>query len=269
MKKLFRAYPNFSRLVVAGLLLAAALIGSGFIHLPFIPAGLLLVILVNWLMFRTEGKNLNVLCFNYRPRNLLLIPFGLAMGIGLYLLTFYAGTFIFSGQIIRNSNIDGAEVMRRFWKVLPTTAVQDFIVVGYCFYKLIQLTGKRIAVFVVGLFFITMHDFWNGGLVNAFYLSTSVFIGYLLFSTALLRSGSIWLPIGIHWGNNFANSTVFTYNRTPTSWLYIINHSYLQRLSAGQAIGLFVAANIGAAVVIGIICLAWRGRGRIDRSAVA
>jgi hypothetical protein len=94
-------------------------------------------------------------------------------------------------------------------------------------------------------------------------------IGYLLFSTALLRSGSIWLPIGIHWGNNFANSTVFTYNRTPTSWLYIINHSYLQRLSAGQAIGLFVAANIGAAVVIGIICLAWRGRGWIDRSAVA
>lgn len=64
MKKLFRAYPNFSRLVVAGLLLAATLIGSGFIHLPFIQAGVLPVIFVNWLMFRSEGKNLNALGFN-------------------------------------------------------------------------------------------------------------------------------------------------------------------------------------------------------------
>jgi len=87
----------------------------------------------------------------------------------------------------------------------------------------------------------------NGNFANSLFYALSLFIGYLMFSTALLRSGSIWLPIGIHWGNNFANSYLFTYGRTQTSWLYIIYKSQLQRLSVGQAIELFLSGNIGTA----------------------
>jgi len=63
MKNPLRTYPNLSRLILGAILIAVALIGSGFIHLPFVPAGLLLVVLVTWLMFRTERKNFNSLGF--------------------------------------------------------------------------------------------------------------------------------------------------------------------------------------------------------------
>lgn len=263
-KNPFRVYPNLSGLILGAILIFVALIGSGFIHLPFVPVGLLLVILVTWLMFRTEGKNLNVLGFNLQPKSLLLIPIGLVLGMGLFFSSFYAGTFVVGGNIVINTEVDWLELLKRFWQVLPTTAVQDFIIVGYCYYKLIQLTNKKIATLIFGIFFITLHDVWNGNLVNSFFYASSLFIGYLMFSTALLRSASIWLPIGIHWGNNFANSYLFTYGRTQTSWLYIIYKSQLQRLSAGQAIALFITGNIGAVFVIIILFLAWGSKRRLQ-----
>lgn len=264
MNNPLRAYPNLSRLILGTVLLAAALIGSGFIHLPFVPAGLLLVILVTWLMFRTENKNLGALGFNLQPKNLLLIPVGLLLGIGLFLLSFYVATFVVGGSIVRNTDVDTAALLKQLWQVLPTTAVQDFIIVGYCYYKLIQLTNKKIATLVFGLLFISLHDVWNGSFANAIFYALSLLLGYLLFSTALLRSGSIWLPIGIHWGNNFANSCLLTYGRTPTSWLYIVYKSPLHNLSTGQGVALFIAGNIGTAVVIAILFIAWRSGSRLQ-----
>lgn len=264
MKDLLRTYPNLSRLILGAILIAVALISSGFIHLPFVPAGLLLVVLVTWLMFRTERKNLNALGFNVQPKNLLLIPTGLILGIGLFFLSFYVGTFVVGGNIVHNTEVDRVELLKRFWQVFPTAAVQDFIIVGYCYYKMIQLTNKRIATLVFGIFFITLHDVWYGNFANSLFYALSLFIGYLMFSTALLRSGSIWLPIGIHWGNNFANSYLFTYGRTQTSWLYITYKSQLQSLSVGQAIELFISGNIGTAVVIVVILFAWRSKSRLQ-----
>jgi membrane protease YdiL (CAAX protease family) len=257
-------YPDLSRLIGGGLLLAASLIGSGFIHLPFVPVGLLLVILVTWLLFRSEDKNLDVLGFNLRPKNLMLLPAGLLLGMGSFLLSLYIGTLVRGGNIVQNATVDGSELVKRFWMVFPTAAVQDFIIVGYCYYKMIQLTNKWVATLLFGIFFISLHDVWDGNLVNALYYASGLFVGYLMFSTSLLRSGSIWLPIGIHWGNNFANSYLFTFNHTRTSLLYVAGQQQ-QNLSIWQMIGLFIALNIGAVTVIAITLSLWGSKGQHQR----
>jgi len=259
MKNLFRTYPNLSRLVTGALLLAAALIGSGFIHMPFVPAGLLLVILVNWLMFRSENKNLGLLGLDLQPKHLLLLLFGLLLGMASFLLSLYAGTLLRGGSIVQNTSMDFPQLLKSFIAIFPTTAVQDFIIIGYCFYKMIQLTNKSIATLVFGLFFISLHDVWGGNLVNTLFYASGLFMGYLMFSTSLLRSGTIWLPIGLHWGNNFANTYLFTFSRTTTSWLYVSGPQH-PLTTIPQAIGLFIALNIGVAAVTGLICLLWRRR---------
>jgi membrane protease YdiL (CAAX protease family) len=257
MKKWFLTYPNISRLILSMFLLAAALIGSGFIHIPFVPVGMLLVIFVTWLMLRSEGKDLSALGFDLKGRHLALIPIGLLLGITSFLLSFYVGALVGNNHITVSRMIDGTMLLKEFWLVLPTAAVQDFIVVGYCYVKLIELTNKQIATVMFGLFFISLHDVWGANIGNDLFYASGLFMGYLMFSTAFLRSGSIWLVIGIHWGNNFANSNLFTFKHTATSWLYISGQQQ-HNFTAWQVIGLFIAFNISAVSVIAATKLIWR-----------
>ena len=256
MKKWFRTYLDLSRLVLGAFLLTTALICSGFIYIPFVPVGMVLVILVTWLMLRSEGKGLSFLGFDLKVRHLLLIPAGLALGITSYLLSFYVGTLVRGDHIMVSTIIDGTLLLKEFWRVLPTSVVQDFIVVGYCYVKMIEITNKRIATVMFGLFFICLHDIWGGNIVNDFFYASGLFIGYLMFSTAFLRAKSIWLVIGLHWGNNFANSYLFTFNHKATSWLYI-SAQPPHNLTVWQAIGLFIAMNIGTVSVIAATKLIW------------
>ena len=154
-------------------------------------------------------------------------------------------------------------LLKEFWRILPTAAVQDFIVVGYCYVKLVQMTNKRIATVLFGLFFISMHNVWGGNIANSLFYSGTIFLGYLMFSTALLRSGSIWLAIGLHWGNNFANSRLFTFDRTTTSWLYISDPPHPVK-AMWQLMGLIIAMSIGAICVITIIRLIWPPRNHFN-----
>jgi membrane protease YdiL (CAAX protease family) len=257
MKNWFLTYPNIFRFILGGLLITAALIGSGLINIPFVPVGMVLVILATWLMLRSEGRGLSVLGFDLKVCHLILIPFGLFLGITSFLLSFYVGALVRHNDIIVSRVFDSATLFKEFWKVLPTAAVQDFIIVGYCYVKLIELTNKKIATLAFGLFFICMHDVWGGNIVNDLFYASGLFVGYLMFSTAFLRSGSIWLVIGIHWGNNFANSYLFTFSHTPTSWLYISGQQHPVQ-SLWQIIGLFIALIIGGICVIAIIKLIWR-----------
>jgi hypothetical protein len=131
------------------------------------------------------------------------------------------------------------------------------MVVGYCYYKLIRLTNVNIATVLFGLFFICLHDVWGGNLINSLFYAATLLMGYLMFSSALLRSGSIWLVIGLHWGNNFVNSFLFTFGQKSTSWLYIIGQQR-HNLSAWQGVGLFAAFLSDSLLVILLIRLFWK-----------
>lgn len=251
-------YREWLRLAVAVVSMAAALIGSGFIHLPYLPAGLLLVLLVNYTMFRSEGLKLSALGFDLKYRHLLLIPLGLVLAMLAYLLSFCLGAAVRGDSLNSNTSVNWPELFKQFWWELPTTAVQDFLVVGYCYHKLIRLTNVRAATVIIGLCFVSMHDVWGGNPVNSLFYAAILFTGYLMFTTALLRSGTIWLVIGLHWGNNFTNSFVFTFNRTPTSWWYLSGP--MQVFTTWQGIGLLAAFLMNAAAVIVPIRMIWRQR---------
>ena len=258
MKLITSNYREWLRMPICVLLMAAALIGSGFINIPYLPVGLLLVMLINYTMLRSEGLSFSALGFDLKFRHLLLVPAGIVLAMAAYLLSFCFGAWVRGNSFHGNASVNWPELLKQLWRVLPTTAVQDFLVVGYCYHKFIRLTNIRVATIVVGLCFVSMHDVWGGNLVNDLFYALILFTGYLMFSTALLRSGSIWLVIGLHWGNNVTNSCVFTFNQTPTSWLFLSGPKDV--FTAWQAIGLLAAGFIGAASVIALVSVVWRKR---------
>ncbi len=65
--------------------------------------------------------------------------------------------------------------------------------------------------------------FCNGNIVQIIAYAATLFIGHLMFSEALLKSGTIYFAIGLHWGNNIANSNLFTEGRKDTSIIFTTN----------------------------------------------
>jgi membrane protease YdiL (CAAX protease family) len=262
MKKLFQTYPNISRLILGALLILLALILSGFIpniphlgeYFPFV--GNILVVTATWFMYHTENQNLSALGFDLKKRNILFLPIGLILGIIAFVAGFYFRTFITGEQWNINYNINYKSVLQQLYWVLPTAAVQEFIVRGYCFKKIIEMSNQTIGIIMCGLLFISMHEFWNGNIVQIIAFAATLFIGHLMFSAALLKSKTIYFAIGLHWGNNIANSNLFTEGRKDTSIIFTTNQ-HANNMNWTQFGLLFLSANIGF-IILTLIIWKWK-----------
>ncbi len=258
MKKIFQAYPDFLRLVAGALLLVLALIlGGALPPVPFLSTyfniGALLVVFATWTMYRTENKNLTALGVDLKRRNILLLPLGLLLGIAAFVVGFYVRTFITGERWNANSNIVYTAILRSLYWGLQAAAVQEFLVRGYCFKKIIQLSNQANAIIICGLVFIAMHNVWNGNINQALGYSLLLFIGHLMFCKALLQSGTIYFAIGLHWGNNLANSNLFTIGRTDSSLLFTTT-AHPANLGLVQYWVLFLLANSGFIILTLLIC---------------
>lgn len=258
MKKFFRIYPNLSRLISGALLITLALILSGLIpntphlrkYFPFM--GTILVVTATWYMYRTENKNLSALGFNLEKRNVLFLPLGLVLGIIVFATGFYLRTLITGEKWNINDDINYPVILQQLYWVLPTVVVQQFIVRGYCFKKIIEMSNQTTGILISALLFIGMHDFWNGNMVQVVFYAATLFLGHLLFCMALLKSGTIYFAIGLHWGNNLANSSLFTMEQKDTSIIFTTNQQ-ASNLNWTQVGLLFLLSNIGFIILLLVI----------------
>ena len=232
-----RTYPNLSRLLLFVVLTAIALILPDFLPLPentakvFPFVGLILVVLANWALYKTENKNLDDLGFNFKMQNLKYLPTGLILGILAVLVGYYLKSFLTNDKIIVQQEIDFGDLAKQFYWILPTAAVQEFICRSYGYKKLISTYNLKIANLVVVIIFISMHNIFNIVIFGALFYSISLIIGHYVFANALLRSGTIYFAIGIHWGSNIANNQLFTENQLSTSILFL--EKAVQEAAAG------------------------------------
>jgi membrane protease YdiL (CAAX protease family) len=251
MRNPLKSYPQLCRLILGAILIPGTMIGSGIISIPiphfnqYFPfLGPLLVILATALLYRTEGKTLSALGLDIRPRNLLFLPLGLVLGIVCFAIGAYATTVITHFRYHLNPTVIVPSVAKLLYNVLPAAAVQELTARGYCFKKLIEMTGQPLAIIITGLVFIAMHDVFGGDIFNGIFYALTLFLGHLWLSAGLLKSATIYLPIGLHWGNNFATQTLFTHDASPTTILYTTDPP-LTGLGWPSFVGIFLLANIG------------------------
>lgn len=262
---LLKIYPNLSRLLLFVVLIIIALFLPDFLPLPsgtqkvFPFVGLILVVLANWTLYKTENKNLDDLGFNLKGLNLKYLPIGLVLGVLAVLIGYYLKCFLTGDRIIFHKSINYIHILKHFYWILPTAAVQEFICRSYGYKKLTSIYNLGIANLVAIIVFVSMHNVFNIGIFGAIFYSVSIIIGHFVFANALLKSGTIFFAIGIHWGSNIANNQLFTEEKLSTSILFL-EKAVQQETTGFNPLGILlyiVTLNIGF-ILLWVFLKRWR-----------
>lgn len=234
MKHFIKKHPVTYRFALAILLFSLALLCSGFVnngsikqYFPF--ASTIFLLTATWILYKTDNKSLDAIGLNFNLKNLSFLPLGVLIGAAdfltaKYLRAKYTGeTFNISTAINYNTILYG------LYTILPTVAVEEFLFRGYLFKKTIEISSVIKANILFSILFTLIHVFDRGVINNPVmivFLVISIPVGHLLFATALLKSKSLFFPIGIHLGNNWATRHLITTNTDGDSILYLTNNAH-------------------------------------------
>ena len=175
-------------------------------YFPFVPV--ILLVLASWWLYKREGKSLNEIGLNLKLSNVSFLFLGLALSA----LTFLVANLVrsaYTGETLElSSTIDYNSIITTLYYILPTVAVEELLFRGYLFKKTISVSNVVVANIIFAILFTLIHIVDDtvlsrpGMLVM---LIISIPVGHLLFATAMLRSGTLYFPIGLHLGNNWAS----------------------------------------------------------------
>ena len=231
MKKLFKKAPNTSRIALAIILFGTALmisaiVNKGFIKHYFPYVGSILLIIATWFLYQTENKSLRELGLDLRLRNILFFPLGLFLAALVFLIARYVRALYLGEDIIISEEVDKQIILIAFYTILPQVAVEELLFRGYLFKKTVTLSNVMFANILFSLLFMIIHVldedvFRNKGILVM--LIISIPVGHLLFATALLKSRSLFFPIGLHLGHNWASRHLIQNVNSDASIFYISN----------------------------------------------
>ncbi len=233
MKTLFNKYPISSRFVLAIVLFVLALVISTLIdrpilkrYFPYVSA--ISLGIVTWLLFKTDKKSLTAIGLDLSIRNLSFLLLGLLIGAITLLGTKYARAVYAGESFAVTESINYETILYALYFILPTVAVEEFLFRGYLFKKTIEISNVITANIIFSILFMLIHVLDEQAMNNKgmmFSLIISIPVGHLLFATALLKSKTLFFPIGLHLGNNWATRHLITNTNNGDSFLYTINNA--------------------------------------------
>jgi hypothetical protein len=257
VKKLILQYPAVSRFVLAAILIFVTLALTDVVgkQINFIYTGFLLLTIATWILYRTEHKTLKEIGLNLNLINVSFLFFGLLLGIVAFAVSTYSRTVYTGEQWHVNRNIDWLGLVRGLYIILPTVATQQLIFRGYPFMKTVEVSNLFIANIIWGLLFAMYHDIWGNPVMLPFTI-LSFLISHYVFSASLIKSASLYFPIGIHLGHNWSGQYFNGYNAADKGIFYITNQ---QNFNSWQAFLIFwLTYNLGF-IILG--CLLWKWKG--------
>jgi membrane protease YdiL (CAAX protease family) len=231
MKTVIKNYPNASSFVLAIILFVIALIFSLFINVgavkQYFPyTAPLLLFVATWFLYKREGKTLKTIGLNFSLRNLLFLPLGILIGAFAFFGAKYLRT-IWVGETFELSvSIDYSTLLYAFYFILPQVATEELLFRGYLFKKTIEVSNMVISNVIFSILFMLIHVLDEGVLSNVgmiIMLGVSIPVGHLLFATGLLKSKTLYFPIGLHLGNNWATRHLISSDNSGESIFFISN----------------------------------------------
>ena len=236
MKVILKTYPKASRFVLALILFALVLFISGLTNKGFIKqyvpyVSCVLLFFATWLLYKTEGKTLKSIGLNFSLKNLSFLPLGIVIG----LVALFGATYVkalYLGETLELTHtIDYSTLLYAFYFILPQVATEEFLFRGYLFKKTIEVSNVVVANIIFSILFMLIHVLdenvlQHRGMVILFVVSIPV--GHLLFATALLKSKTLFFPIGLHLGNNWATRHLISNAQNDDSIFYLTNINTLE-----------------------------------------
>ncbi len=172
----------------------------------------IILFFLSYLLVKRDGKSLSVLGLTRSFHNLRYLPLGLITGILFFCLLITLQIWHNNISISINHKADYVLIFKGLLLALPGVLMEELIFRGYCLQKATKLMGFWKANLIIAFFFIAWHwlafNAWgNYGLMLS--LCTTGF-GHFLFSFAFKSSGTLFFPIAIHLGNNWAARNLFS-----------------------------------------------------------
>ncbi|MDP9231089.1 MAG: CPBP family intramembrane metalloprotease, partial [Bacteroidota bacterium] len=116
-------------------------------------------------------------------------------------------------KIELNRNFQYMFLLSGLFFLLPDVIIEELIFRGYCFKKTINRAGIIQANIIFAFLFVAWHwlalNAWGNYALMLGLLTTG--LGHILFATALIKSRTLYFPIGIHLGNNWVSRYIFSY----------------------------------------------------------
>ncbi len=170
-----------------------------------------ILLFLTWLFYKQEGKDLEQLGLKINKKKIGYFFLGLILGIVFFVIFILVQSWYNKLEIRFNKNVSWTVVSMGVFFLLQGVFNEELIFRGYCFKRTVEKIGVVKANLIFAFLFIVWHwialDAWgNYGLMIG--LVTTGF-GHFLFATALLRSKTLLLPIGLHLGNNWASHHLF------------------------------------------------------------
>lgn len=232
MKNLIKNYPTSCRFAFAIILFGLSLILSGMInkgsiktYFPF--TSTICLTFTTWIMLKTDNKSLNDIGFDLKLKNIAFLPLGILIGAIAFLIAKYLRAIYLGESIEMNESINFKNILYGLYILLPTVAAEEFLFRGYLFTKTIEKSSVLWANILFGILFTLVHVFDSTVINNPakiLFFSITIPIGHLLFATAMLKSKSLYFPIGIHLGNNWATMHLIS-SQTSSDSIFLISNS--------------------------------------------
>ncbi|MES2372367.1 MAG: CPBP family intramembrane glutamic endopeptidase [Bacteroidota bacterium] len=170
--------------------------------------------LLTYILYRKEGKSLAALGITAKWKTLRFLPLGLLMGIIFFCMLLFFQKLFNGLTISLNPNANYALIAKGLIWALPGVLMEEIIFRGYCLHKSTYKIGPVKANLLFAFFFIAWHwlafNAWgNWGMMLS--LITTGF-GHVFFAVALGRSQTLFFPIALHLGNNWAQRNLFALN---------------------------------------------------------
>ena len=229
MKTVLNKFPFASKFVLAILLFGSALVVSGLLNIGVVKqyfpyASCILLFVVTWFLYKTDKQSLKAIGLNFSLKNMSFLPLGILIGaFALFGAKFLRALYVGESFEI-STTIDYATILYAFYFILPQVATEEFLFRGYLFKKTIKVSNVVIANVIFSVLFMLIHVLDENVMSNRgmiVLLVITIPVGHLLFATALLKSKTLFFPIGIHLGNNWATQHLISGSDSEDSFLYI------------------------------------------------
>jgi uncharacterized protein len=142
-------------------------------------------------------------------------------GLGVLLIGIAVGIVgTFGGYYAERIPINYPAVLAVIWVTLTAAALEEVCFRGYPFQKLTESVGPYLAIAILSLLFgalhlLNAHSTWLG------FINTAL-VG-VPFAIFYLRTGQLWLPIGLHFAWNLALGTLFGLPVSGVSFFAVIH----------------------------------------------
>ena len=171
------------------------------------------ILLMYWGLLRLENKNLEVLGLTPSLLRMLQLLLGFLISLCLAVIISYVLPFIARFNWEPVPDLGTGFLFAGFYKTFRSVLFEELLFRGYPLYKGITLLGEKKANLLSAVAFGIYHWFTYeilGNPLMMIWIFMSTGLWDLMFAYAYSRTGSLALPVGLHWGWNFIDQIIFS-----------------------------------------------------------